>query len=71
VWLGGWLCCESFRGCGLVLCLMAVSLNASERENESLHAALQDISSWAASEVVGVYLDHELVEVLNDIFELS
>jgi hypothetical protein len=41
------------------------------RENESLHAAPQDISSWAAREVVGVYLDHELVEVLNDIFELS
>jgi hypothetical protein len=34
VWLGGWLYCESFRGCGLVLCLMAVSLNASEGEGK-------------------------------------
>jgi hypothetical protein len=32
VCLGGWLCCGSFGGCGLVVCLMVVSLNANEEE---------------------------------------
>jgi len=40
------------------------------RGEHTIHACLQDISRRAASEVVCIYLDHELVEILNNIFEL-
>lgn len=37
---------------------------------EAIHALLQDFFGGPSCEVIGVYLDHELVEVLDGIFEL-
>lgn len=41
-----------------------------EDAREPVHFVGEDFFAWATDRVVGRYLDHDLVKVLNDVLEL-
>jgi hypothetical protein len=64
---------ELFSGCGgrvLVDCT-ALGKGWEGEDGDCVHVVLEHVSCGTSCEVVGGDLDHDLVEVLDDIFELA